>query len=101
MIDEKYREILNGMNRRDFIVKSLAAGAITLMPRVAGAAAAEPFRIGVLLDTTGAGANYCERSIKGLPLSGGDFWGGIQSSCISETRVPSRTWGRERHGPFS
>jgi len=73
MIDEKYRELLNGMNRRDFIVKSLAAGAITLMPRVAGAAAAEPFRIGVLLDTTGAGANYCERSIKGLPLIAGEI----------------------------
>jgi branched-chain amino acid transport system substrate-binding protein len=73
MNDEKCREILSRVNRRDFIVKSLAAGAITLMPRIAGAAPVEPFRIGVLLDTTGAGANYCERSIKGLPLIAGEI----------------------------
>lgn len=54
--------------RRDFIVSIGAAGAMSLVPRIAGAQTAEPYRIGVLLPTTGAGADYSERSIKALPL---------------------------------
>lgn len=68
MNDQKWGKFLSEMNRREFIVTSVAAGVMAMVPRFVQAAAAEPFRIGVLLDTTGAGANYCERSIKGLPL---------------------------------
>ncbi len=68
MSDHQWERILNTMNRRDFIVKSIAVGAMALVPRFVRAASAEAYRIGVLLDTTGPGANYCERSIKGLPL---------------------------------
>jgi len=57
-----------GVSRRDFIVTSIAAGVLTMVPRFAGAQAGEPYRIGVLLPTTGSGANYSERPIKILPL---------------------------------
>jgi branched-chain amino acid transport system substrate-binding protein len=67
MNDQGWRRFLE-MSRREFIIKSMAAGALALVPRYGSAASAEPFRIGVLLPTTGPGANYCERSIRGLPL---------------------------------
>jgi branched-chain amino acid transport system substrate-binding protein len=56
------------INRREFLVTSLRAGVVALMPRLAFSQGAEPYRIGVLLPTTGTGANYSERPIKGLPL---------------------------------
>ncbi len=56
------------MNRRDFIITSFATGAMALLPRFVHAQAGTPYRIGVLLPTTGSGANYSERPIKGLPL---------------------------------
>src|SRR5512139_562701 len=56
------------ISRREFLVASLGAGVVALMPRSAYSQSAEPYRIGVLLPTTGAGANYSERPIKGLPL---------------------------------
>ncbi|KPK52449.1 MAG: hypothetical protein AMS22_09100 [Thiotrichales bacterium SG8_50] len=56
------------MSRRDFIITSVAAGVMTMVPRFVTAGAAEPYRIGVCLPTTGSGANYSERPIKGLPL---------------------------------
>lgn len=59
-----FREI----NRREFLVTSLGAGVVALMPGLAFSQGAEPYRIGVLLPTTGTGANYSERPIKGLPL---------------------------------
>jgi branched-chain amino acid transport system substrate-binding protein len=71
--DDSYRwdQFVNMMDRtvsrRDFILTSVAAGVLTMVPRFARAAA-EPYRIGVLLPTTGTGANYSERPIKGLPL---------------------------------
>jgi len=73
MNDQEWRKFLNAMNRREFIVTSMAAGVMAMVPRFVQAAAAEPFRIGVLLDTTGPGANYCERSIRGLPLIAGEI----------------------------
>jgi branched-chain amino acid transport system substrate-binding protein len=73
MSDQKWGRFLDTMNRREFIVTSLAAGMMAMVPRIVSAASAEPFRIGVLLDTTGAGANYCERAIKGLPLIAGEI----------------------------
>jgi branched-chain amino acid transport system substrate-binding protein len=60
--------IERSMGRRDFIVTSAAAGLLALTPRFVRGAANEPYRIGVLLPSTGAGANYSERPIKGLPL---------------------------------
>jgi branched-chain amino acid transport system substrate-binding protein len=66
---EKMVKTLNqSVSRRDFIVTSVAAGVMTLIPRFTRAASAEPFRIGVLLPSTGSGANYSERPIKMLPL---------------------------------
>lgn len=56
------------MSRRDFIITSVGAGVMTMVPRFVTAGAAEPYRIGVCLPTTGSGANYSERPIKGLPL---------------------------------
>ena len=58
----------NKISRRDFIVTSAAAGVLTLLPRFVRASSAEPYRIGVLLPTTGSGANYSARPIKMLPL---------------------------------
>jgi branched-chain amino acid transport system substrate-binding protein len=66
--DFKWEKLFTEMTRRDFIITSLAAGAVTLVPRSAHAQAAKPYRIGVLLPSTGSGANYSERPIKGLPL---------------------------------
>ena len=69
--NEKDRELtqrLRGINRREFIVTTVAAGVVAMLPRWAGAASAEPYRIGVCLPTTGPGANYSARPIKGLPL---------------------------------
>ncbi|MEW6668954.1 MAG: ABC transporter substrate-binding protein [Thermodesulfobacteriota bacterium] len=59
---------LRGISRREFLVVSLGAGAVALMPRMGFSQGAQPYRIGVLLPTTGPGANYSERPIKGLPL---------------------------------
>jgi branched-chain amino acid transport system substrate-binding protein len=59
---------LRGISRRDFLVVSLSAGAVALMPRIGFSQGAQPYRIGVLLPSTGTGANYSERPIKGLPL---------------------------------
>jgi branched-chain amino acid transport system substrate-binding protein len=73
MNDHQWERFLNTMNRRDFILKSVAVGAMVLVPRFVRAGSAEPYRIGVLLDSTGPGANYCERSIKGLPLIAGEI----------------------------
>jgi len=63
----KWDNFLEKVNRREFIATSLAAGAMLMTPRFVKAGSAEPYRIGVALPTTGAGANYSERPIKGLP----------------------------------
>lgn len=67
MRDELMRRF-DGINRRQFLVVGLGAGAVAVKPRFAYAQGVEPYRIGVLLPSTGAGANYSERSIKSLPL---------------------------------
>ena len=56
------------MDRRDFMITSLAAGAMTLSPRVVSAQAGAPYRIGLLLPSTGAGANYMAECIRGMPV---------------------------------
>lgn len=70
--DYQWSRIVDTMNktmsRRDFIITSVAAGVMTMVPRFVTAGAGEPYRIGVCLPTTGSGANYSERPIKGLPL---------------------------------
>lgn len=66
--DQRWDGVLKTMNRRDFIITSVAAGIMTMVPRFVKAGAAKPYRIGVALPTTGPGANYSERPIKGLPL---------------------------------
>ncbi|MBN2124735.1 MAG: ABC transporter substrate-binding protein [Deltaproteobacteria bacterium] len=66
--DSKWDLFLKKMSRRDFVIKSIAAGGLLMVPRFVRAGAAEPYRIGVALPTTGPGANYSERPIKGLPL---------------------------------
>ena len=66
--DQRWDGVLKTMNRRDFIITSVAAGVMTMVPRFVKAGAAKPYRIGVALPTTGPGANYSERPIKGLPL---------------------------------
>ena len=66
--DHKWSGVLKSMDRREFILSSAAAGILTMTPRFASAASGEVFRVGVTLPTTGAGANYSVRPIKGLPL---------------------------------
>jgi branched-chain amino acid transport system substrate-binding protein len=61
-------DLLKEVNRREFLVISLASGALAMIPRIGHSQAAQPYRIGVLLPSTGSGANYSERPIKGLPL---------------------------------
>ena len=56
--DRKWMKIYGMMDRRDFVISSLAAGAMTLTPRWVSAQASTPYRIGLLLPSTGAGANY-------------------------------------------
>jgi branched-chain amino acid transport system substrate-binding protein len=63
-----WAHLFKEVNRREFIITSLAAGAVAMVPRFSYAQAAQPYRIGVLLPSTGSGANYSERPIKGLPL---------------------------------
>lgn len=68
-IEKKWWSIFNtGIDRRDFVLGSIAAGAMTLAPRWVGAQAAKPYRIGLLLPATGAGANYMEECIRGMPV---------------------------------
>ncbi|MDH3318459.1 MAG: ABC transporter substrate-binding protein, partial [Betaproteobacteria bacterium] len=57
------------LSRRDFVFSGLAAGALTLTPRFALAQAGAPYKIGVLLPSTGTGANYMAHAIKGLPVA--------------------------------
>jgi len=57
------------LSRRDFVFSSLAAGALTLTPPFVSAQAAQPYKIGVLLPSTGTGANYMAHCIKGLPVA--------------------------------
>ena len=67
--EKKWWSIYNTqIDRRDFVLTSLAAGAMTLSPRGVSAQAAKPYRIGLLLPTTGAGANYMEECIRGMPV---------------------------------
>ena len=66
--DHQWDIFLRKMDRRDFIITSVAAGLMTMAPRFVRAGADKPYRIGVTLPTTGPGANYSERPIKGLPL---------------------------------
>jgi ABC-type branched-subunit amino acid transport system substrate-binding protein len=70
--DFQWSELVETLNktvsRRDFIITSVAAGVMTMVPRFATAGKAKAYRIGVCLPTTGSGANYSERPIKGLPL---------------------------------
>jgi len=66
--DHQWDILLKKMDRRDFIITSVAAGLITMAPRFVRAAAGKPYKIGVTLPTTGPGANYSVRPIKGLPL---------------------------------
>jgi branched-chain amino acid transport system substrate-binding protein len=55
------------MDRRDFVIGSLAAGAMTLTPRQVSAQAGTPYKIGLLLPSTGAGANWMAEAIRGMP----------------------------------
>ena len=66
--DHQWDIFLKKMDRRDFIITSVAAGLMTMAPRFVRAGAGNPYKIGVTLPTTGPGANYSERPIKGLPL---------------------------------
>lgn len=66
--DKKVQTSPKGINRRDFMLTTMAAGVAAMLPRSLRAASGEPYRIGVCLPTTGAGANYSTRPIKGLPL---------------------------------
>ncbi len=56
------------VSRRDFVLTPLASGALALVPRPVRAQAGVPYRIGLLLSSTGTGATYMSHAIRGLPL---------------------------------
>jgi len=57
------------LSRRDFIFSSVTAGVLTMTPRFVSAQAGKPYKLGVLLPSTGTGANYMAHCIKGLPVA--------------------------------
>ncbi len=63
--DHKWEQVLKSMDRREFILTSAAAGVLTMVPRFAQAAA-ETYRLGLLLPVTGTGANYADGGIKAV-----------------------------------
>ncbi len=69
--DRKWDGFIDSLkvSRRDFIFSSVAAGVLTMTPRFAGAQAGKPYKLGVLLPSTGTGANYMAHCIKGLPVA--------------------------------
>jgi branched-chain amino acid transport system substrate-binding protein len=72
--EKNLRSIYNTqIDRRDFVLTSLAAGAMTLSPTWVSAQASTPYRIGLLLPSTGAGANYMAEAIRGLPVLAADI----------------------------
>jgi len=70
MSSGRYRRWLETLrvSRRDFILAPLASGALALVPRLVRAQAGLPYKIGVLLSSSGPGANYMSHAIRGLPL---------------------------------
>jgi len=64
---ERWLETLQ-LSRRDFILTPVATGALALTPRFVRAQAGLPYRIGLLLSSSGPGANYMSHAIRGLPL---------------------------------
>jgi len=68
--DRKWEALIENLklSRRDFVFSTLATGALTLTPRFASAQA-QTYKIGVLLPSTGTGANYMAHCIKGLPVA--------------------------------
>ena len=71
--DQKWDDVLKGLDRRQFLVSSMAAGALTLAPRNVFAQSAEPYNLGVLLPSTGAGANWAESAIKAVNIAVADI----------------------------
>ncbi|MHA7774741.1 ABC transporter substrate-binding protein [Roseibium sp. M-1] len=71
--DQKWDGILGSIDRRKFLVTSLAAGTMTLAPRMVSAAAGEDYNLGVLLPSTGAGANWAESAIKSINIAVADI----------------------------
>ncbi|HEV8096503.1 MAG TPA: ABC transporter substrate-binding protein, partial [Burkholderiales bacterium] len=73
--DKRWESIINSMeiSRRDFVFSTVAAGTLTLIPRMVSAQAARPYKIGLLLPSTGTGANYMAHCIKGLPLAAAEL----------------------------
>ena len=51
--DHKWDQVLKSMDRREFIMASTAAGVLTMVPRFASAAA-ETYKLGLLLPVTAA-----------------------------------------------
>jgi branched-chain amino acid transport system substrate-binding protein len=64
--DQKWAGFVKSVSRREFLTRTTAAGALVLMPRFARADAAEPYKLGLLLSATGAGANYSDGGIKAV-----------------------------------
>ena len=64
--DDKWDSVLKNMDRRNFILSTVAAGALTMTPRFVKAGAGAPYKLGLLLPVTGTGANYADGAIKAV-----------------------------------
>jgi len=73
--DQKWDGILKSIDRRRFLISSAAAGVLTLTPRFVSAAAGETYNLGVLLPSTGAGANWADSAIKAINIAVADING--------------------------
>jgi len=73
MSDQQWNTFLKKIDRRNFIVTSAAVGALTLTPRFVSAAAGETYRLGLLLPSTGTGANYGDGGIKAVNTAAADI----------------------------
>lgn len=68
-----FDHIATSVDRRKFLIGGAAAGALTLAPRFVRAASAETFHLGVLLPSTGAGANWSASAINAVTLAVADI----------------------------
>ncbi len=64
--DRQWEGFVKSVSRRSFLATTAAAGTLVLAPRFAKADAVEPYRLGLLMSSTGTGANYSDGGNKAV-----------------------------------